>query len=133
LPDLLKRDELADVVKAALHFYDTQKYSLHAYCIMPNHVHVVITPLCDNIEQNKVLSGITQSIKRFTAREINKLINTQGSLWARESYDHIVRNEPEFGRIISYVANNPVKAGFVKHWQEWKYTWIEDSLKDIIT
>ena len=133
LPDLLNRDELAEVVKATLHYHDTHKYSLHAYCIMTNHVHAVLTPLCDNIEQKKTLSGITKSLKGFTAREINKLTGSSGSVWARESYDHIVRNEAEFARIISYVANNPVKAGLVKQWQDWKFTWIEESLQDIVT
>ena len=46
-----------------------------------------------------------------------------GSFWQAESYDHVVRNG-ELERIISYVLENPVKAGLVEDWEQWPYTYL---------
>lgn len=64
-----------------------------------------------------------QSLKGYTAHEANRTLNRKGQFWEAESYDHIVRDEAEFARIINYVVNNPVKAGLVNDWREWKWSW----------
>ena len=43
--------------------------------------------------------------------------------WQHESYDHVVRDENELGRIVEYVLNNPVKVGFCENWEDWKYSY----------
>ena len=43
--------------------------------------------------------------------------------WDAESYDHFVRDDAELARIINYVLNNPVQAGLVKDWRDWKWSW----------
>ena len=48
----------------------------------------------------------------------------KGAFWQHESYDHVVRNEKEFERILAYIVNNPVKAGLVADWQDWPYTYM---------
>ncbi|HUR98602.1 MAG TPA: hypothetical protein VMZ26_11110 [Pyrinomonadaceae bacterium] len=64
-----------------------------------------------------------KSIKGYTAREANKILNRKGSFWEAESYDHEVADDEEFNRIVRYVLNNPVKAGLVKDWRDWKWNW----------
>ena len=64
-----------------------------------------------------------QSLKGFTSREANRLLERSGTFWEHESYDHFVRDEDEWKRIIAYVLNNPVKAGFVKDWKEWEWSY----------
>jgi REP element-mobilizing transposase RayT len=72
---------------------------------MPNHVHLLMTPLVD-------VSKVTQSLKRFTAREGNRILGLIGQpFWQDESYDRLVRNKAEFQRIADYIEMNPVKAG----------------------
>jgi REP element-mobilizing transposase RayT len=127
-PQLLNRSDLASVIMDALRYHDGNKYGLHAFCIMPNHVHTLFTPFTEMNSDRKHLAQITHSIKRYTAREINEVLEREGSLWARESYDHFVRNDEEFMRIAKYIANNPVKAGTVESWMQWKYTWVEEQL-----
>jgi REP element-mobilizing transposase RayT len=63
------------------------------------------------------------SLKSFTAQEANKLIGRAGAFWEAESYDHVVRTRVEFHRIVAYVLNNPVKAGLVRRWQDWPWSW----------
>ena len=64
-----------------------------------------------------------QSLKGFTAREGNRLLGRQGEFWAHESLDHYLRDHEEWMRIVAYVLNNPVKAGYVSHWQEWRWNY----------
>ena len=69
------------------------------------------------------LASIMHSIKRYSAREANRLLGRTGAFWQEESYDHYSRNEAEWLRTINYVLNNPVKAGLVKEWQDWPWSW----------
>ena len=87
-PRYLAEAGVADIVKESLHHWDDLRYKLIAYCIMPNHVHLMILPLKDNDESFYSLTQIMHSIKSFTANKCNKLINNKGKFWANESYDH---------------------------------------------
>ena len=118
-PLWLQETAVASIVKDALHFYDDKNYVLVCYCVMPNHVHLVVT-LPDNAPP---LTQTLQSIKSYTAAKANKLLNRTGQFWQRESYDHIVRDAEEMKRVISYVLANPVKAGLVTDWQLWSHTY----------
>ena len=123
-PYWLKQDAIATIVADSLQFYAEKFYKLWSYCIMPNHVHLVITTLKDA----PPLYTILQKHKRHTAKGCNKVLNRTGKFWTHESYDHIVRSNDEFNRIVFYTIYNPVKAGFVKKWQKWKWTYINPEL-----
>ena len=124
-PLYLGRPEIADMVVAAIHDQETElrHYELHAYVVMPNHVHILITPCVE-------VSKLMMSLKRFTAREGNRMLGLTGkAFWAEESYDRLVRDAEEFRRIENYIEHNPVKAGLVKepedfHWSNafWRVT-----------
>jgi REP element-mobilizing transposase RayT len=106
-PLYLRRPEIAAMVaKAILYRQEVMgHYELHAYVIMANHVHLLITPCVE-------VSRLMQSLKRFTAREGNRLLGLTGQpFWQDESYDRLVRDQEEFQRIIRYIEMNPVKAG----------------------
>ncbi len=125
-PHWLSNSHVVKMVVDAIHYRDSKKYELIAYSIMPNHVHMVIT-----VERSDTsLYRILQSLKAFTAKEANKILNRNGAFWQNESYDHVVRNEKELGNIIWYVLNNPVKAGFVKDWKEWKWSYCKYDIVD---
>ncbi len=128
-PKVLSNHEAATHVSDALHFHDDDRYELIAYCIMPNHVHVVICPKQKPDGDVFPLSKITYSWKRYSATKINKTLNLQGSLWQAESYDHLIKDENELYKVMEYVINNPVEAGLVEQWNEWKSTWIKDEYK----
>ncbi|HEY7123193.1 MAG TPA: transposase [Ktedonobacterales bacterium] len=72
---------------------------------MPNHVHTVIQPL-----PPAGLPGILHTWKSFTANYAQKFLGVHGSLWQREYYDHLIRDEQALWRIITYVVQNPLKA-----------------------
>jgi REP element-mobilizing transposase RayT len=102
----LRIREISNLVKEALLFFDNKKYILMAWAIMPNHVHVLIKPFGDHS-----LSGILHSWKSYTSKKANKILNRKGSFWAKEYYDHLIRDERELFQVIKYIKENPSKAG----------------------
>jgi REP element-mobilizing transposase RayT len=131
----LKDKRVAEIVKSSIHFRDEKEYELIAYTIMPNHVHLVIIPIVERIadslnsgskENLYIVTKVLQGLKKYTARECNKLLNRKGSFWQHESYDHVVRDMKALRRIVDYVLNNPVKAGFAKTWEEWGHSYVNE-------
>ncbi len=93
-----------------------QLYELQAWVVMPNHVHMLMLP-------HVALPQITHWIKGRTAREANLLLGRTGEpFWQDESYDHWVRNEREFQRIVKYIEENPVSAGLVTKPEDWPWS-----------
>jgi REP element-mobilizing transposase RayT len=136
-PHWLQEERLAQMVADSLHYRDGKVYRLDAYCIMSNHAHAVFMPFLNERglrekpgsapllyeSDEPPLDVIMHSLKSYTAQEANKLLNRTGSFWETESYDHEVRNDTEYHRIVRYVLNNPVKAKLVKNWREWRWSW----------
>jgi putative transposase len=131
----LKDKRIADVVKNSIHFRDEKEYHLIAYTIMPNHVHLVIYPIVERIadsltpengDNSYFVTKILQNLKKYTARECNKLLTRTGSFWQHESYDHVVRDMKALKRIVNYVLNNPVKAGLVASPEGWKHSYVNN-------
>jgi putative transposase len=118
----------ANIVAEALIFWDSKRYDLLAYCIMPNHVHMMLTPL--NKEDNcpYPISEILRTIKLHSARKCNELLQRKGQFWHHESYDHVIRNEDDFYYNLHYIMENPVKANLVTRWNEWKFTYVKENI-----
>jgi REP element-mobilizing transposase RayT len=129
IPNFLHRPDIRDIISASFRFFDNQRYQLLAYCIMPNHVHVLMYPVTQANGDIYSTAHITYTWKRFTANQINKILNREGSLWQRESYDHLVKNEKELYHTLTYIIDNPVKAGLSLSWDEWQGTWIKEDLR----
>ena len=119
----LKNEQIANMVAESIRFRDGKTYDLISYCIMPNHVHLVCTPLETSSELYFGLAEILHSLKRHTAREANKILQRNGTFWQDESYDHFIRDDAELESIIKYVLHNPVKANLVKEQKDWLWTY----------
>jgi REP element-mobilizing transposase RayT len=116
-PFHLRQPALADMVVEALHYNAEvlRHYALHAFVVMPNHVHLLLTACI-------ALPKLTKSIKGITAKRANQLLGLTGqSFWQEESYDHLVRDGREFQRIRLYIEKNPVRAGLAR--QADAYRW----------
>ncbi|MBI2429856.1 MAG: transposase [Ignavibacteriales bacterium] len=111
--------DVAKIVYQAIFYYDPTEYTVVAFCIMPNHVHLV----ADTQKANVPLQSILQRVKSFSVVKSNQILHRSGSFWRRENYDHVVRNGEELKRIICYIIENPVKAELCKKWDEWKWTY----------
>jgi len=109
-PKYLTEPKIAAVVMQSIHKMANKQYKLYCFCIMPNHIHILIQPLVKNKDNYFSLAEIMKSHKGATANRINKILNKQGHVWHGESYDHHVRSQEEFDLILFYIINNPVKA-----------------------
>ncbi len=137
-PHWLADERVASCTAEAMHFHDGKGYDLLAYTVMPNHVHLVCTlqpekkPMRATPGKHAVakypLTEILQSIKRFTAKNGNRILQREGQFWQHESYDHLIRNSEELLRILYYTINNPVKARLCGTWHEWEWTYLKQGL-----
>jgi REP element-mobilizing transposase RayT len=101
---VLKDSRAARIVHDAFRFGQCERYMLNAWAIMPNHIHLLLTP-CEGWPLGRIIGDL----KSFTAKEINKTLNRQGSLWQEESYDRFIRDWQHFERTMSYIEWNPSK------------------------
>lgn len=113
----LRASECAAVVAAALRHYDGERYDLIEWCVMPNHVHVII-----RLHAESRFEEVVRSWKNFTARIINQLVGRSGRLWAADYFDRVIRDEEHLVRARRYVRMNPVKAGLCHTPEEWRWS-----------
>ena len=125
-PQWLAIDKIADIVQDSIFWGDEKEYELICFCIMPNHVHTLIKPLLNSNNKSYPLSEIMRKHKSFTANQANGILSRTGSFWAKGYYDYYIRSKNGLHRIIFYILNNPVKAGLVKDYKDWKHLWVKD-------
>ena len=117
-PFWLKDSEIARCVTNAIHFGARKLnfYFLHAFVVMPNHVHLLITPRVP-------ISRITNGLKGVTARDANAILRRTGQhFWQDETFDHWVRSPAQFDRIHTYIEFNPVSVGLAKSPEAWPWS-----------
>jgi type I restriction enzyme R subunit/putative DNA methylase len=113
--------EIAALVQEALLHFDGERYLLFAWCIMPNHVHLLLEPMIS-------LVTIMQRLKSWTARVCKVKAGALGiavpefEFWMREYWDRFIRHEEHFQQAIWYIHENPVKAGLCNAPEEWRWS-----------
>ncbi len=122
----LREPQPARIVETALLHFDSKRYRLLAWCIMPNHVHVLIQTQPPHQERRHLagyssLAAIVHSWKSFTAKEINQVLVRNGPVWQREYYDRYIRDDRHLAAVIGYIHENPVKAGLVTDAVLWPF------------
>lgn len=110
------------ILKHCLHDHGL-KIHLHGAVIMPDHVHLIFTPLRDSQGNVYGLAEIMHGIKGASAHSINKALNRKGTLWQDESFDHILRTNEQLAEKVDYICNNPVRKGIVKEAKDYSWLW----------
>ena len=113
----LRRPEIAALVRDALRYFEGDLYRLHGWVVMPNHVHVLVTPLGDHS-----LSGIVHSWKSDTANQANKVLERSGEFWYEDYFDRFMRDADHFATTLDYIHWNPVKARLCTEPEDWEWT-----------
>jgi putative transposase len=117
-PLYLRMPDIAALLVAALRDGEQRfhRYQMHSFVVMPNHVHILVTP-------QVVATRWLGPLKGFTAHEAKRMLGLSGQpFWQDESYDHLVRSDAEFERIRAYIESNPVKAGLVAAQESWQWS-----------
>jgi REP element-mobilizing transposase RayT len=114
---VLREPACAAVVVEALQHFAGERYDLHAYAVMPNHVHVLIA-----LHPGHDLPTIVHSWKRHSSAAINRFLGTDGPVWRREYWDRFIRDEAHWLAATRYIEDNPVKAGLVSERHLWPWS-----------
>ncbi|HLF77486.1 MAG TPA: transposase [Dehalococcoidia bacterium] len=106
----------AEAVLNALRYVRKDKAFVLAYCLLPDHLHLVVVP-----KAGFEISQVMQSIKGFSSRSINERLGQRGRLWQPSYYDRIIRNDDHIREVVEYVHANPVQAGIVSKSEDFPF------------
>lgn len=116
--NLLQSDRMAELFCRQLFGYrDAGKLKLHAFVVMPNHVHLLIT-----VPEGTTLERKMQFVKGGFSFEAGKRFNMRGPVWQKSSVDRRVRDASECESFRRYIHQNPVRAGLVRSAGEYVYS-----------
>jgi REP element-mobilizing transposase RayT len=99
------------------------KFNLHVGVVMPDHVHLIYSPLRREDGWSYSLPEIMQAIKGTAAWRINHLLKRTGPVWQEEFFDHVVRSNESLVDKVAYICENPVRAGLVESESEYRWLW----------
>lgn len=126
-PDYLRHPEIAGIVAERVKKCAEGNYTILAYCIMPNHVHLLIDTAIQIADEDqweesfKPLHKTMQLIKGGSSFLCNQALGRTGTFWQKESYDHLIRSQKELDNVLNYILYNPVKARLCQQWQGWPH------------
>lgn len=121
---VLRDGRAARIIQEVL-FYDHQRlFDLHAWVVMPNHVHTLLTPY-----EGISLERITRAQKSISATKINKTLKRSGGLWQTGYFDRFIRDDEHFARVQSYIEWNAVKAGLCSDPKRWEFSSANESAR----
>jgi putative transposase len=112
-----------DVVLECVAKEDGRKFDLHGAVVMPDHVHLIFTPLRRQDGWLYSLSEIMHAVKGTSAWRINALVGGRGPVWQEEFFDHVLRSNDSVADKVDYVCANPVRAGLVRSEAEYRWLW----------
>ena len=122
----LTHPQVAPLIWNNLEWMHKRGWLIYAAVLMSNHMHLLLRN--EEGRTQHLLEDLAQ-FKSYTARIANKALGRNGAFWAREDFDHWIRNHQKFEGTVRYIANNPVKAGLVDHWSKWEWFRIDESVR----
>jgi REP element-mobilizing transposase RayT len=101
------------------------KAAIHAVVVMPDHVHLLLTPLRNTEGLPHSLMEILQGIKGSSAHSVNRMLARSGPVWQEESFDHVLRSNESLEEKMEYIRQNPVQAGLVEKAEDYRWLWLD--------
>ena len=112
----LQDPRIADVVEQTLFYFDSKRYNLRSWIIMPNHCHAVFT-----LFPNCSLAKLMHSLKSYSSLRANQILGRSGLFWGKDYFDRFIRDDNHLQAVVRYVEYNPVTAGLCMSRHEWRY------------
>ena len=112
------------VLRHCLHDHG-KRFQLHAAIVMPDHVHLLLTPLRNEKGWAYSLCSILKLIKGTSARSVNKLSGSCGPVWQEESLDHVLRSQESFEEKLGYIRQKPARRGLAARPEDYPWLWVE--------
>jgi putative transposase len=113
------------ILSCCIHDHEN-KYRLYVAVVMPDHVHLILTPLVETAKNRVVpLPEIMKAIKSSSAHFINRQKGIRETVWQEESFDRVLRLSEKLDEKIAYILDNPVRAGIVADRREYRWAWCQ--------
>ena len=111
-------------INVLLHYQKQGRYFLHEFVVMPDHFHLLITPMV-------TLEKALQFIKGGFSYRAKKELGFAGEIWQTSFYDHRARDTSEYARFRHYIHMNPVRRGLVAMPEEFPYSSVRLTLDEV--
>lgn len=121
-PQWLRKYDIAKLAINAIEDLNGKTIKLLCYTVMPNHIHLVFEPLDDEKDKHTALEAL-EEFKQKISEKAASLLNIEGNIWIIDDHLHAVHDSKELINIISYILENPVKAGLVDYWRDWPWSY----------
>jgi putative transposase len=117
-------ESVRDLVVESCRYAHGKRVQLHGLVVMPDHVHMIFTPLRDE-NGTFSLAEIIQGMKGASAHRINKSLGRKGTVWEQEFFDRALRQDEDIDVKLDYILANPVRAGLVQNPLDYPWLWRE--------
>ena len=111
------------IVSQVFGLRERYKASIYAYCLMPDHLHMLLHLLGGEYSLGQIVGGF-----KSLSSSASWLLGHRGSLWQKRFYDHVVRPDESAGRIVDYILDNPVRKSLARSSEDWPYCGMPDSM-----
>jgi REP-associated tyrosine transposase len=105
------------LIRTLFHYRDREAFLLHEFVVMPDHLHLLLTPA-----QTASLEKAVQLIKGGSSHQIRKQRGIRLEIWQQGFYDWTIRDTNDWQSKAEYIAMNPVSAGLVQNFRDWPYS-----------
>ena len=112
------------VLQSCIHDHGI-KASIHVALVMPDHVHLLLTPLHARPGFEYPLADILRAIKSASSHKVNRALKRSGAVWEEESFDRYLRSEESLQEKGRYICANPERKGLVSAGSPWQWLWRE--------
>jgi len=102
---VLRREGCREMLAASLGMFDGERFLMHSWVAMPNHVHALFS-----MAKGRKLEKVVGGWKGYSAKDMNVLLEREGALWQKDYFDRMVRDWDHMFRVARYIRRNPVKA-----------------------
>jgi putative transposase len=110
--------ETAEILTSILfHYRDRGAYLLHEFVVMPDHIHLLITP-----GPTSSLEKCVQLVKGGSSHQIHEIRNQKMEIWQQGFYDWTIRDADDWRTKLEYIQMNPVRAKLVQRPSDWPYS-----------
>jgi REP element-mobilizing transposase RayT len=119
-------EDMQRLLETIIRYKEICKYELYAYCIMNNHVHLLIK------ETEEIISNVVKRISGSYVFWYNKKYERCGHLFQERYKSEAVDNDEYFLTVLRYIHQNPIKAGLVKDNSDYKWSSYNEYIKESI-
>jgi len=108
-------------------FENERTVHMHSFVVMPDHAHLLFTPLEDERGEPYRLRKIMNRIKGSSSHSVNRFLGRKGTLWEPESFDRMAQSDGQFEYAMLYIIQNPIAAGLAKGPDDYRWAWREST------